>query len=149
MHLNCSLTWKLHIDNLIKKLSSICFKLRKLLLIVNVKVLHMVYFVHICSHISYGTVFWGSLSSMRNFFIIQKRAIRIMLRLGTRSPCREGFKKLDILTVPCLYIYMLMLFAVKNLNIYPANSSVHGMNTRQQNKLHIPWVRLSSVQRGV
>jgi len=42
-----------------------------------------------------------------------------------------------------------MLFAVKNLNIYQTNSSVHGMNTRQQNKLHIPSVRLSSIQRDV
>jgi len=31
-----------------------------------------------------------------------------------------------------------MLFAVKNLNIYQTNSSVHGMNTRQHNKLHKP-----------
>jgi len=52
---------------------------------------------------------------MRNVFIIQKRAIRIMLRLGPRSSCREGFKKLDILRVPCLYIYALVLFAVTNL----------------------------------
>ena len=89
--------------------------------------------------------FLGSSSSMRNAFIIQKRAIRIMLRLGRRSFCREGFKKLNILTVPCLYIYVLMLFFVKNLNIYPTNSSLHGMNTRQQNKLHIPSVRLSSM----
>ena len=42
-----------------------------------------------------------------------------------------------------------MLFAVKNLNIYQTNSSVHGMNTRKQNKLHIPSVRLFSIQRGV
>jgi len=42
-----------------------------------------------------------------------------------------------------------MLFAVKNLNIYQTNSSVHGMNKRQQNKLYIPSVRLSSIQRGV
>jgi len=87
--------------------------------------------------------FLGSSSSMRNVFIIQKRAIRIMLRLGPRSSCRKGFKNLDILTVPCLYIYALILFAIKNLNIYQTNSSVHGMNTRQQNKLHIPSVRLS------
>jgi len=72
-----------------------------------------------------------------------------MLRLGSRSYYREGFKKLDILTVPCLYIYALMLLAVKYLNIYQINSSVHSMNTRQQNKLHIPLVRLSSVQRSV
>jgi len=42
-----------------------------------------------------------------------------------------------------------MVSAIKNLNIYQTNSSVHGMNTRQQNKLHIPFVRLSSIQRGV
>jgi len=72
-----------------------------------------------------------------------------MLRLGPKSSCREGFKKLDILTVPCLYIYAFMLFGVKYLNIYQPNSFVHGMNTRKQNKLHIPSVRLSSIQRGV
>ena len=109
----------------------------------------MVYFAHFCSHISYGIVFWGLSSSMKNVFIIQKRAIMITLRLGPRSSCREGLKKLDILTVPCLYIYALMLSAVKNLNIYQTNSSVHGMNTRQKNKLHVPLLRLSSLQRGV
>jgi len=81
--------------------------------------------------------------------MIQKRAIRIMLRLGPGSSCREGFKKLDILTVSCLYVYALILFALKNLNIYQTNTSVHGVNTRQQNKLHVPSVRLSSIQRGV
>jgi len=89
MHLDCNLTWKSHIDNLIKELSSICFMLRKLLHIVNVKVLHMVYFAHFYSHISYGIVLWGLSSSMRNVFIIQKRTIRIMLKLGPRSSYRE------------------------------------------------------------
>jgi len=70
--------------------------------------LQTVYFAHLNSQISYGIIFWGSSSSMRNVFIIQKREIRIMLRMGPRNSCREGFKKLDILTVPCLYIYVLM-----------------------------------------
>ena len=69
------------------------------------------------------------------------------MRLGPRSSCREGFKKLDILN--SLYVYVLMLFVVKNLNIYQTNTSVHGVNTRQQNKLHIPSLRLTSIQRGV
>jgi hypothetical protein len=56
---------------------------------------------------------------------------------------------LDILTVPCLYIYVLMLFVVKNPKTYPTNTSVHGRNTRQQNKLHVPSVRSSTIQRGV
>ena len=35
-----------------------------------------------------------------------------------------------------------MLFAVQNINVYQNNSSVHGMNTMQQNKLHVPSIRL-------
>jgi hypothetical protein len=43
----------------------------------------------------------------------------------------------------------MMLFAVKKLNVYETNHCLHGMNTRQQNKLHIPSVRLFSVLRSV
>jgi hypothetical protein len=102
VYLDCHLTWNLHLDNLIKKLSSICFLLRKLASIVNVKTLRMAYFAHFHSQINYGIIVWGSSSSMRNVFIIQKIEIMIMLWLGPWSSCREGFKKLDILTVPCL-----------------------------------------------
>jgi len=89
--------------------------LRKLLHIVDVKMLHIVSFAHFYSQISYGIILGGLSSSMKNVFIhiIQERAIRIMLRWGPGTSCREGFKKLDILTVPCLYIFVLMLFAVK------------------------------------
>jgi len=86
---------------------------------------------------------------VRDVFVIQERAIRILLRLGPRSAGGEDFQKLDIHTVPCLYICALMLFAVKSLYIYQTNTCVHNMNTRQQNKVHIPSVRLSSVQRDV
>jgi hypothetical protein len=129
--------------------SSVCFLLRKLSSIVNVKTLRMAYFAQFHSQINYGIIYWGSSSSMRNVFIIQKRAIRIMLSQGPSSSCREGFKKLDILTVPCLYIYVLMLFVVKNPKIFQTNISVHGRNTRQQNKLHVPSVRSFTIQRGV
>jgi hypothetical protein len=109
----------------------------------------MVYFAHFHSKISYGLIFLGSSSSMRNVFITQERAIRILLRLGPRSAYGEGFQKLDIHTVPCLYIYTLMLFAVKSPYIYQTSTFVHDMNTRQQNKVHIPSVRLSSIQRDI
>jgi len=121
-------------------LSPICLMLRKLLPILNVKMAQMVYCAHFYSQISCGITFWGSSSSTRKVFIIQKRAIRILLRLGPKSSCREGFKKLVTLTVPCLYSYALMLTGVKNLNIYKTISSVHAMNTRQQNRLRIPLV---------
>jgi hypothetical protein len=96
----------------------------------------MVYFAHFYLQTGYDIIFRGSSSSMKNVFIIQTTAIRILLRLGPRSSCREGFKKLGILTVPCLYRYDLMLRAFTNPHIYHTNTSVHGRNTRQQNKLY-------------
>ena len=65
-----------------------------------------------------------------------------MPRMDPRISCIGGFKKLDIPTVLCLYMYASMLFAVKNINVYQTNSSDHGMNTRQQNKLHVLSVRI-------
>jgi hypothetical protein len=64
-----------------------------------------------------------------------------------RSSCKVS--KNWIYLVPCLYIYVLMLFVVKNPKIYQTNTSVHGRNTRQQNKLYVPSVRSSTIQRGV
>jgi hypothetical protein len=64
------------------------------------------------------------------------------------SSCREGFRKLDIITVFCVYIYGLMLIAVKNPHFHESNS-VQGMNRRQQYKLRVPSVTLSTKQKGV
>jgi hypothetical protein len=42
-----------------------------------------------------------------------------------------------------------MLFVVKSPKIYQSNTSVHGRNTRQHDKLHVPSVRSSTIQIGV
>jgi hypothetical protein len=86
---------------------------------------------------------------MQHVFLIQKKVVRIMLGLGHRSFCRETFKKLDILTVPGLYIYAMMMIVIGKPGIYQTNNSLHGINTRQKNKLHVPSVKFSSIQKGV
>jgi hypothetical protein len=72
-----------------------------------------------------------------------------MLGLGSRSSCRGAFRKLDILTVPSLYIYTLMMFVVNNPDSFQSNSTMHCINTRQKNQLHLPTVKLSFIQKGV
>jgi hypothetical protein len=90
-----------------------------------------------------------SSSLMKEIFVAQKRAIRVTLRLNPRSPCKERFKRLGILTVPSLYIYSMMMFIVRNRNIYQMNSAGHQIYTRQFGNLHVSSVRLSLIQRGV
>jgi hypothetical protein len=72
-----------------------------------------------------------------------------MLGIGPRSSCRNWFKKLNILTVPSLHIFSLMMFAVNNLDNFHANSSIHSINTKHKSQLHIPLVKYSSIQHCV
>ena len=117
MHLDCNLTWKSHIDNLIKKIEFNLLHVEKIIFCCKCKnVMYGLFCTFLFTNQSWYN-FLGFIFAMRNIFIIQRKAIRIILRLGPRSYCREGLKKLDICTFPCLYI-SLNLFAVKNLNLY-------------------------------
>jgi hypothetical protein len=71
-----------------------------------------------------------------------------MLGLSYRSSCKSCFKKLDILTVPCLYIFSLAMFVINNPSYVLTNASLPGIDTRQKNKLHKPLYKLSSIQNG-
>jgi hypothetical protein len=57
-------------------------------------------------------------------------------------------KKLDILPVPCEYIFSLMMFTVTNLDNFQVNSAVHLMNTRAKHHLRRPTVNLSCIHKG-
>jgi hypothetical protein len=46
-------------------------------------------------------------------------------------------------------IFSLLLFVVKNLDIFSFNSDVHSINTRQVSNLHLPANKLTKVQKGV
>jgi hypothetical protein len=72
-----------------------------------------------------------------------------MLGLGHRSSCREAFKKSDILPVPSMYIYAMVMFVEGNPDVYQTNYILHGINTRQKNKLHIPSMKLPAIQKSV
>jgi hypothetical protein len=109
----------------------------------------MVYFSYCQSLIGYGIIFCGSSPVMKSLFVAQKGVIRVMLRLNPRDSCREGFKRLGILTVPSLYIYSILKFVVSNRNFYQTNNTIHHINTRRYGELHVPSVRLSAIQRRV
>jgi hypothetical protein len=82
-------------------------------------------------------------------FKLQKRIVRIMAGVRSRCSCRGLFKRLDILPVPCQYIFLLMTFFADNLGSYQTNSIVHGLNTVKKTQLRRPIANLSCFQKGV
>jgi len=65
----------------------------------------IVYTAHSHTLIKYSVIYWCTSTATHTVFFIQKRIIRIKLGIGQRSSWRNGFKELDILTVPSLYFF--------------------------------------------
>jgi hypothetical protein len=63
-----------------------------------------------------------------------------IVRMGFKSHnfCRDLFKRLQILTFPCEYIYSLIKFIRNNKELFQMNVSVHSVNTRHKYCLHKP-----------
>jgi hypothetical protein len=55
-------------------------------------------------------------------------------------------KKLEILPVPCQYIFSLMNFFVNNQENFQANPSARNINTRNKHRLRRPIANLSCFQ---
>jgi hypothetical protein len=149
LHIDNHLNWRRHIEWILPKLSAACYTIRKLSHVLHIDVLKIVYFANFHSVVEYGIIFWGNSSNIGHVFLLQKKVIRIMVGDSSRCLCTSLFRKLNILILPCSYIYSLMLFVLKKMDNYQTNSSIHTINTRCKNQLHRPVANLSSFQKGV
>jgi hypothetical protein len=99
---------------MIPKLSGACYADRSMFHISNINNLKLIYFPYFHSIVQYGIIVWGNSTNSRKIFTLQKKAVRIMVGAHPRTPCRSLFKKLEILSLPCQYIFSLMNFLVNN-----------------------------------
>ena len=73
IQINNRLNWKIHIDQIIPKLSVACFAVKKLFHILNIDALLVVYFAYFYSVIKYGIIFWGNSTNADWVFMLQKK----------------------------------------------------------------------------
>jgi hypothetical protein len=59
------------------------------------------------SVMKYGIIFSGNSSNTKKLFTLKKKIIRITVGAQPRTPYRSLFKKLEILPIPCQYIFSL------------------------------------------
>jgi hypothetical protein len=149
LQLDKRINWKNHIYEILPKLSSACYLLRRMYPHFNEVTLKMIYFAYFHSVMEYGIPFWGVSTESKKVFLQQKRTIRTMTGSPPRTTCRMLFRKLGILTMIAQYILSSMSFLSSNLEIFTFNSSIHTINTRQRLKLHKPLVRLKLYQQSL
>ena len=157
-----NLSWSFHIDSISRKIAKsigILYRARHYL---NLDSLKNLYYSFIYSHISYGTLIWGSnyTSKLLPIHLLQKRALRATTFTDRRTPSRPLFQRLDILNIFEIVKLQLSELAYKhNTNQLPEvfyyyfrdNSTIHSYETRSKtNKsLFLPRVNLNYGQFGV
>jgi exonuclease III len=149
IYIQDSIKWSCHIDHIIPKLSSACYAMRSIKPIMSLNTLKTIYYSCFNAIISYGLPFWGNSPDAIKVFRIQKRIIRIMLGCKQRVSCRNLFRRLKILPLASQYILSLMLFVVKNKNLFTLNSEHHDTSTRQRHNLYQPISTMTTYQKGI
>jgi hypothetical protein len=66
---------------------------------------------------TYGLMFWGNSSHDEKVFTLQKRVIRLIKGCGYRDLYREHFRDMNILPLRSQYMYSLMMFVIKNIEM--------------------------------
>lgn len=145
--IDSKLQWGNHIKNLASKLSSAAYAIRRIRRLTNMDTARLVYFAYFHSIMSYGIMVWGRAADIETIFILQKRAIRAIYNLRTRDSLKDLFKNINILTAHCQYIYEIIIYVRKNLNLFFKNSEKHSYSTRNKTKLAVPKFRLTKTKK--
>jgi hypothetical protein len=76
------------------------------------------------------------------------KIILIMVAIKPQNSCRDRFKRLQILPLPCEYIFSLINFIINNQEHFQANLAVQSVNTRNKHHLNRLTANLSCFQKS-
>ena len=106
------------------------------------------HFTKFQSLLRFGILSWGG-ESNRKIFILQKRVIRVMAGVNSRTSCRQLFKELNILTLSSLYILEVTCFLKRYCQSLELNANVHIHNKRRKMDIHIKSHRTNLYKNSV
>lgn len=135
------LRWDLHCAGLIGKLNTACYQIRNLRGILDESDVIRFYYAQVFSRLACGMVLWGASPAASQVFVSQKRILRCIASVPRMHSCRPLFKKYNIMTLPCIYIYEVLLFTHKRRHLFINNHDIHTYATRR-NLVRLPLPRL-------
>jgi hypothetical protein len=103
--------------------------------------LRTMYFACFHVHLRYSVTLWGDDPESIGIFQLWKKVIRIIGKAGQHASCRNLFKELNILPLPCLYISEAVCCVKSNMEKMKYNEEVHDHCTCQKSDLHTEFCR--------
>jgi hypothetical protein len=150
--IDSKLNWKKHITYLQSKLSCAIGLIYRIRYKINKGIFLLIYNALIGSHLSYCNIVWGSTyhTSLNSLFILQKKAIKIGLKLPKLTHDADVFKSTNILTVYQLNTLQTVTFVYSALNfLLPSKyhdyfsiiANLHSHNLRSKTNLQIYFMK--------
>ena len=133
--------WNNHIKHLNSKLNTSYYMISSLKHVTSPYVLRTMYFACFHVHLRYGLTLWGGDPESIRIFRLQKKVLRIIGGMGRRASCRNLFKNLNILPLPCIYISEVVYCVKSNMEKMKCNGEIHDHCTRQKLDLHTQFCR--------
>lgn len=143
------LKWKQQVEYICKRLSNVCYGIRRLRDLVDAGILRVMYYGCCYPYLKYGIIIWGGCGDLSRVFILQKKILRVMYRLKVKQSCRGLFRTNRILTVNALYIFEVIIFHFKNKHLFAINVSNHEYSTRGRSNYNYPKHRLSLTENNL
>ncbi len=147
------LNWKIHIQNLCKKLSRHIGIINRLKSYLPQQTLLQLYYSFIYPHVLYCILVWGNCAKtvINPLIVLQKRVVRIISGAAFRQHSPPLFKANKILTINDIYHLQVSLFMYRytnNLlprtfnNYFRLSSDVHQRSTRFSHNIRLERFRL-------
>lgn len=144
INIDQNLNWKTHVDTLCSKLAQFSYALYMLSRVADIPALLTAYHGYVASTLQYGIIFWGNSTGKEFAFKAQKKCLRSMFNLKRTVSCKPYFIKWNILSLPCLYIYNVILFVRSNIDKFKNH-----LSKRHNYKLCIPTNRTAILNNSV
>ena len=77
-------------------------------------------------------ILWGGDPESIRIFRLQNKVMRLIGKMGRYASCRNLFKELNILPLPCLYISEVVCYVKSNMDKMKCNEELHDHCTRQK-----------------
>lgn len=140
-----NLSWDVHVNHIVKKINSGLYAIKRLSCLVSLPVLKMVFHSHVQSHIAYGISVYGGTSdtNLKKILILQKKSLRIILKLANDTSVKKYFTDLRILTIYSLYILECVMYVRSNQVKLKKYCENHNYDTRNKNENILPQHNLT------
>lgn len=148
VHLDSKLTWLNHVNHIYSKLSRYLFLIRSLRNNVSMGTVMSAYHGLFGANMHYAILVWGHSPQALRIFGLQRKCVRIILGMRFREECHGAFKKLKILTFPCIYILQCLVYIRENSHLYRSHADIHQYPTRYNTDLVPDYHRLSRTRDG-